>query len=337
MKTITKNNFLKLAMTIVAVLVFTGATGQVAVSDYVPFDPDAAAPNNFDYVTLKAGGTTLGYYAKPDAIYHPGYVDATWTLTAGFVWNWRSISDPGSVPTFNKSGAANYVEITYPDLGDYSIGVKEQASAAFGECESGIESLLNVRVISPPTGTISINPAGSWQEVSPNQSYQICSDQLGQTVTISFNENIPNGLAAYAFQITKTIERLDGNGLVISTPTAETAIQNFAETSKLKDGNVGGLTDALFVRATPAFTFTFTTEALNVISVADIAARTRYTYKVARTGDPAQNGFYSAISHKSDYLGAISYYDFTAQTVSFIVNPAPATGPIYHIPNSFNL
>jgi hypothetical protein len=50
----------------------------------------------------------------------------------------------------------------------------------------------------------------------------------------------------------------------------------------------------------------------------------------------AANGIISAISEKSDYIaGVVSTYAFTDSQIVIIVNPAPSTGPIYHIPNSY--
>jgi hypothetical protein len=47
-------------------------------------------------------------------------------------------------------------------------------------------------------------------------------------------------------------------------------------------------------------------------------------------------GIISAISQKSDFIaGTQLAYTYTDNTVVFIVNPAPATGPIYHIPNNY--
>jgi hypothetical protein len=214
--------------------------------------------------------------------------------------------------------------------------VNEVAPAAFGGC-TGSTTYLHVTVINPPTGTASINPGGTWQAITPNVAYQICSDQAAQTVTVAFNEAVPDALASYSFQVTETIELLNGAGTVISTPQPETVIQDFPLNGKLKGSNLGTLPSAAFVTATPNFSYTFLTDALDVLQNLGTDARTRYTYRVTRTGAAAQNGFVSNISHKSDYIaGSVEYYNFTNQAVSFIVNPAPVTGPIYYVPNNYN-
>ncbi|MHC1703418.1 MAG: hypothetical protein AB9846_05870 [Tenuifilaceae bacterium] len=331
-----KSTLMKWTFLFVAIFAFTSTFAQVAGTDYAQYDANLTAPTTIDYVTLKAPNTIMGYYAKPDPAYHAGYVTPGWALTADFVWNWVNTVNPGTAATFAKTGAANYVEVTYAQLGNYTITVAEQASPAFGGCVDASPTVMNVTVVAPPTGTTSIAPVG-WQQITLNQSYQICGTQLAQTVTVAFNEAIPNALASYAFQVTEMKETIDGSGANLTTPQAETVVQDFPLTTKLKGTNLGTLPGAAFATATPAFTFTFNTDALVILQTLGVDARTRYTYKVTRTGDVAQNGFVSNISHKSDYLGAVNYYNFTNQTVTFIINPTPSTGPIYHIPNNFRL
>jgi hypothetical protein len=331
-----KMNFLRAVLSVATAMLLTvGVFAQNPPLPYGVFNADvtngATHDDNTDYVTLKtAGTTTMGYYALPDPVYHPNYV-TTGALTANFTWNWTL-----PVGVTNVSQTDNYVELQYASPGTYSITVNEVAPAAFGGC-TGSTTYLHVTVINPPTGTASINPGGTWQAITPNVAYQICSDQAAQTVTVAFNEAVPDALASYSFQVTETIELLNGAGTVISTPQPETVIQDFPLNGKLKGSNLGTLPSAAFVTATPNFSYTFLTDALDVLQNLGTDARTRYTYRVTRTGAAAQNGFVSNISHKSDYIaGSVEYYNFTNQAVSFIVNPAPVTGPIYYVPNNYN-
>jgi hypothetical protein len=331
-----KQNLFRLFSSVAtATFLISGLFGQVANSDYVQYDADQQNPTNIDYVTLRTGGSTvMGYYALPDPVYHPNYnALGSWALTPDFAWDWTVTPAMATA----KPGDANYVEITYTAVGTYDVTVAEHAPAAMGGCSDATPTEMVVNVIAPPTGTASINPGVTWTAITPNQSYQICSPQAAQTVTVAFVEAVPNNLASYAFQITETIELLNGAGTVVATPQVETVIQDFPTGSKLKTGNVGTLTAAAFNAATPNFTYTFSSDDLDILQNAGVDTRTRYTYKVTRTGAAAQNGFYSNISQKSGYIaGVLEYYNFTNQTVSFIVNPAPATGPIYYIPNNFN-
>jgi hypothetical protein len=331
-----KSNFFKTVLGVAAAMLISSASfGQIPVP-YGVFNVDpangAAHDQNTDYVTLKSGGTTMGYYALPDPVYSPNYGSG---VLGGGTWAWTV---PGTV-TINATPSipdANYVELEFSAIGTYSITVVESAPAAMGGCP-GSTTYLRTITVDPPTGTASINPGVLWTAVTPNQVYQICNTQAAQTVTVAFNEAVPNNLASFAFQVTETKEILDGTGAVIATPQAETVIQNFPTGTKLKTGAAGTLTNAAFNAATPNFTYTFDTDPLAVLVNATVASRTRYTYRVTRTGDATSNGFFSNISQKSDFLaGALSYYNFTNQTVSFIVNPAPVTGPIYYVPNTLN-
>lgn len=321
----------------VAAMFTGGAMAQgIPNSDYTQYDDGAAAPNDIEYVTA---GSTLGYYADPDPIYHPNYA-TTSAITASFVWNWTAPTDPGTAATVDYPVAtfpANYVQITYPVAGNYVLNVAEEAPASFGGCVDASPTIMNVTAVAAPTATASIGPGGSWQEISAGVAYQICGDQAAQTVTLAFVEDVPDGLASYAFQITETIENLNGADVVTSTPQAETVIEDWSLASKLTAANLDGNTDATtlasaaFSTATPNFDFTFASDALTIQN----STRTRYTYTFTRTGDTGNNDFASNISHKSNYLGATSYYGFTNNSVTFTVNPTPVTGPIYNVSNTF--
>ncbi len=317
---------------------FAGGVMAQGIPDanYTDYDATDLAPADIEYVTV---GATMGYYADPDAVYHPTYAAAS-TLTGGFVWNWTVPTDPGTAATVTSPVGgfpANYATILFPVAGVYAVNVAEQAPAAFGGCTDATPTAMDVTAVAVPTGTASIAPGVGWVEDVANAEYQICGAQAAQTVTIAFNEGVPNTLGSYSFQITGTVENLNGAGGVTATPTPEAVIQDFPLASKVRTGNVGTLTAAAFNAATPAFTFTFSSDALALVA----GARTRYTYTVARTGEgagAANLDFLSNISHKSDYiLGATNenYLAFTNNSVVFIVNPSPSTGPIYHIPNTF--
>lgn len=342
-----KINFLKGVLSVAFATMTLGAFAQIP-GDYAVYNPTAAAPNDSIYVTL---GNTMGYYVSPDPAYHPNYnAGGGWALTDDFTWVWDVDTDPGTAPTITPGtgNLRNYATILYPVIGRYVIDVAETAPTAFGGCE-GSSRTLNVQVIPAPTGTMSIAPTATapavWQELTADQAYQICGDQATQTVTVAFHENVPNALASFAFQVTRQIELLDGAGVAIATATdavAEAVIQNFPLDGKLKTGTVGSLTGAAFnLVSEHNFSFTFSTGDLDVLTTDGTnLGRTRYTYRVRRAGATVStdNDFISGIAHKSDYLegvGGEDYFAFTNNTVSFIVNPTPVTGPIYHIPNNF--
>ncbi len=109
---------------------------------------------------------------------------------------------------------------------------------------------------------------------------------------------------------------------------------DFPTTGKLE--TAGGL-----VGGASPYTWSFNTRALVVRN----GQRTRYTYTLVKASDAAAaaaNGVISAISEKSDYLsiaagGDATTYAFGAKpSYAVIINPAPSTGPIYYVPNTFN-
>lgn len=312
--------------TFAAVMFSFGVMAQNPPSPYVRYDSNVTAPDTVDYVTFKTGGTTMGYYALPDPVYHPTYVSSG-TLTGGFTWNWTNPSNPGSAATFNKPGVANYVEITYPVAGSYVINVVEQAPASFGGCADLTPTVMKVSVIAPPTFTISA-PALSLT----------CGDQPQQTISVAIVENVPANWAAYAFQVTEEIDEIDPSDVVINDGT-ENVIIDFPRNNKLKA--LGG--------SSPNFTWSFNTAALNVSN----GHRTRYVYRFKKATDApaaAAHGVISAITQKSDYISPgianLNTYPFASGNaqveidsgiakITYIVNPVPSTGPIYHIPNQY--
>lgn len=318
-----KSNFFKTVLGVAAaMLISSGVFGQVANADYTQYDANRTAPTNIDYVTLRTGGnTTMGYYALPDPVYHPNYnAGGGWTLNAaGFTWTWTlpgTVTDvtPGAMP-------ANYVELQFTVAGNYAITVAETSPAAFGSCADASPTRMNVTVVAPPVATIvTADPA------------QACGDQVAMAVAMSFTEAIPAGLAGYAFAVSETVENIDLAGTPIGAAlSTNPAFVDYPMSGKLK-------APALTGAASP-YGFTFNTSALTVQN----GLRTRYTYTALKATDApalAAAGVISAISEKSDYVaqaGGVDYltYAFTDASIVVIVNPAPATGPIYYIPNNF--
>ena len=319
-----KSTLLKLAGTFAAVMFsFSVMAQNPPAAPYVRYDSNVALPDTVDYVTFKTGGTTMGYYALPDPVYHPAG-----SITAGFVWNWTNPSHPGTAVTFGAA-ANNYVQITYPATGNYVINVAEQAPVAFGGCADASATRMNVSVIAVPTFTISA-PA----------LVATCDNQAAQAISVAIVENVPANWASYAFLVTEEIDELDASNVVINNGT-EGNLHSFTLAAKLKTPALTG--------TSPNFAWTFNTSTLNVNN----GHRTRYVYRFKKATDApgaAAEGFVSAITQKSDYIAPgianLNTYAFTSgnaqvtvvggvATITYIVNPTPSTGPIYHIPNQF--
>jgi|WetSurMetagenome_2_1015567.scaffolds.fasta_scaffold31628_4 hypothetical protein len=311
-----KSNLFKSLLGVAAVMLLTsGVFGQVANVNYTQYDANLLAPTNIDYVTLKAPSTVMGYYALPDPVYHPNYnAGGAWALTPLFTWDWSV----APVMATAKPGAANYVEITYTATGNYVVNVAEHAPAAFGGCVDATPTVMNVTVINPPVATVvTADPA------------QACGDQVAMAVAMTFTEAVPLALAGYSFAINETVENIDAADALIGPALVNNnTFVNYPTTGKLK-------TPVLTGAASP-YGFSFNTSALTVRG----GMRTRYTYTAIKASDApgaAANGVISAISQKSDFLaGTPATYAFTDNQIVIIVNPAPATGPIYYIPNNFN-
>jgi hypothetical protein len=312
-----KSNIFKTVLGVAAaMLISTGAFAQVANNNYTQYDANLTAPTNIDFVTLKTGGTTMGYYALPDPVYHPNYnAGNAWALTAGFVWNW--VTAPAATAVVAKPGAANYVEITYSAAGNYTVTSAEQAPAAMGGCPDATPTLMNVTVVNPPTATITTaDPA------------QACGDQAAMPIALAFNENVPVAYAGFGFSVSELVENIDiANAVIGAALVTNPVFVDFPTTAKLKTPALGG--------AQPAYTYSFNSSALTVQN----GQRTRYTYtlhKASNLPGAAAEGVVSAISEKSDFIsGTVNTYAFTDDQVVVIVNPAPVTGPIYYIPNTF--
>jgi hypothetical protein len=315
-----KSNFLKTVLCIATAMLVTGnAMGQVANGNYSLYDAVLQGPTNIDYVTLRTGGsTTMGYYALPDPVYHPNYTAVgLWALTAGFTWDWTILP----AMTINKPGAANYAEIVYTATGNYAVTVREHAPAAMGGCFDATPTEMNVTVVAPPVATITTaDPA------------QACGDQLAMPVAMTFTEAVPVAFAGYAFAVSEVVDNIDAADALIGNVSTNNTFLDFTTAAKLK-------TPALTGAVSP-YGYSFNTSALVVAG----GMRTRYTYTAIKASDAppaAANGVISAISQKSDYVahaGGADYltYAFTDNQIVIIVNPTPATGPIYYIPNGFN-
>ncbi|MCT4640480.1 MAG: hypothetical protein N4A72_22475 [Bacteroidales bacterium] len=283
-----------------------------------------------DYVTI---GATMPFYAKPDPYFHPNYNDANaWALTAGFTWLWTVTppTGPDTNPAAIGGKPVNYREIAFAALGDYTLKVKEKASAALGGCE-GAEQSHTVTVIEAPTYT------WNWGAFTYDNQCEGAVPVTKLELTLAANANDGNIRLAYNLQI-KT-QTWDGAAWVDSkfynlakdndaTPLAVN-FPNTAPETKLAAG-AKDLSAAL---------------AYDCISEGGKKVRTVYTYNVF--------GLNSQITRKSDFLsGPVAPETFgyrvndgtvsadataAAQTFWVAVNPAPVTGEIYHVKNAWSV
>jgi len=308
-----KIHFLRTVLSVAfAMLAFT-AFGQIYNQpNYVEYNSGDPAPNDVEYVTVNK---TIAYFAEPDPVYHPNY-QADGTLTANFTWDWQATL--GAPTIVEAAGGANRATIVFPNTGSYTITVQEIAPVAFGDC-GGSLTTMNVTAVAAPTALFS----------TVDILTGLCGNTAAEAINIAITENVPDALAAFAFRVSETVDNIDASGTLLSNVSTNATFVDFALGAKAKSGTPG------FSAATPDFDYDFNSSALDV----ENNLRTRYTYTLTSAAGVTGNGIVSAISHKSDYLAApvVNANAWGAKTtVVFIVNPAPVTGPIYHIPNNFN-
>ena len=298
MKTITKKNVLKLAMTVMAMFMFTAAMGQVEdVAFGLVTDDD-----NISRITVDK---RMPFYVQPDATYHPNYnAGGSWALTDGFSWNWTSVAFGTGLTLGAPDG--NYVEITANTVGDYTVTVREQAPAAWGGCEDLTGQEMTIRVVPKPlinsySATIVDVPVDFLSDV-----YQQC----GQITDFRTSVNL-TGFSKFQVKWSLTQRELDVNG----DPLGE-EIDIVTERVELVGENNLDITTASYI-----------IDSGRDLTLIDGTKRTRYTFEITEITD--------YVSRRSDFLSAATWYG-ASQTFTVIVNPAPETGPIYHIPNNFD-
>ena len=294
MKTITKKNFLKLAMTFMAAFMFTAAMGQ----DPADF-ANAADEANISYVTINK---TMPFYAVPDGFYHPSWDAFSDNLTAGFTWNWTS--DAFGTELTLASQTDNYVEITANTLGDYPVNVKEQAPGAFGGCEDPDGTDVTIRVVAAPE--IESFPYFTSIGLDDGETYQQCGplNDISPSIEVT-------GFPNFQVRVSLVQQEIDGVGGDVNPAN------QILDQVEVVAGSGNSLT-----RGTETIVF----DGPRDLTLIGGTQRTKYTYTI--------EGITDNVSRKSDYLSATTWYG-GAQTFTIIVNPAPDTGPIFHIPNSY--
>jgi len=299
-------NLLKLAFTMLAMIVMTGAMAQdilTTAGDVHDLNLVYGTPANRDTITV---GYQSKYIAQPDPVYHGSYnTGGTWALTADFTWVWTFFKDGGTTPAtvttdyVTTAGTkANELLVTWPAVGNYVLKVAEKAPVAFGSCEDSSPSEINIAVVDAPV-----------RNTVPTGTVQYCGNQASTNIIVNLS-GFP------AFDVTWALEQdnIDENGAQI-VGSVNTLRASAAQ-------RVG--TPNFTTRST--FDFTLESRAFTLVN----GERTRYTYTFGGIND--------LYSRKSDYVGgSTTWFPNPAadQTYIVIVNPMPATGPIFHVPNNW--
>lgn len=287
---------MKMSATLVAM--FFALSGMFA--QQIPADFENAAsgtPASVSYVTV---GKTMPFWVVPDPVFHDQYtVGGGWTLTAGFTWNWTV---PAGLTL--ASQVNNYVTITAVTVTDHVVNVKERAPAAWGGCEDPTGTNITIRVVEAPE--FHSFPFFASIPLASGGTYQTCAPYP------AFDANIQlSGFPNFGVQFTLTQQALTPAGV----PTG--VINTLATNAVVGGGN----------SLTRVANQTYVVDGARTLGLIAAGTRTQYVYTFT--------GITDNVSRKSDYLSGQTLYGGGPYTFTFIVNPAPTTGPIFHIPNTF--
>jgi len=320
-----KQNLLKLAFTMLAMVIMTGAMAQTVFvnDDYEEATAAASA------ITMQTENTTVGLYAEPDGAYNPDYnADDGWALNPNAVWTWTL----GTLTTTVNSGTpANYVELDGAAAGNYPVNVVESNTSLPGTC---VDAGIDHTIVFLPEPTMVVG-AGA------NAFGVVCGPLNGHQVTFDI-EAAPfaTNFVSAQWRLTEyevTIDGGTGNPVVGGVAAGPTVYlwDKFATSPQNIGGESWALTDdgafnadGVAAPALSALELSMTRDYTNT------GGEIAYLYRweiITASGD----GVSDRISRKSEYIdGGTGIYGTDGTIDIYIVN-APTTGPIYHIPNTY--
>lgn len=302
-------NFLKILMTLTLALVINGVFAQVW------FDK-TTAPQATDSVTV---GVTVPYYVEPDQYFNPAttaYGDtADVALVSTFVWDFSAFTTAPTLvwQSHNGDGAGNdgnSVKVTFNAVeAVQNISVTETA----GSCP-GAAVTLPVKVIASPTIAYAATAAGI---IGATTTFCDLDAQQDDILRVNFTGSV-SGIPAYTLDYTYTVD------------TFVTATSSWVSVATATADHTG----ANAITGINTATYDLNDHAGNFAVIGGNTTRYVYTLK----------GVTDRISRKSEYLtnptkvlASWNRYDNADDVITVTVNPAPVTGPIYHIGNMWGL
>ncbi len=314
---------------------------------YAPTTATGAFPGSIgaEAATYITQGTTIPLWVRPDPYFHPNYdptaASPVYTTTNGFTWTWTV---PAALTYSQATFAAansndNYITLTAQSgatltpVGPYTISVVENAPAAYGSC-AGAAQDITVNVVAAPSFALT---SGA------DATYSLCEGNVGLPTAI--NTTISGGWQNYRLAWNLTITTLDAGGNIEYYYTDQAgAGQSPAATPVYAVNHTTDETTNPF-QAVAAATTThniMTVPSFLVIDNNGVTAGgdaiTRYTYTLVSINDQASRygNFITLVGDDTD-AAAFTYYNATAAADQVVVTvyPAPVTGPIYHINNTW--
>jgi hypothetical protein len=319
----------------VATLFVGGAMAQTHNGTAVPGGAANYAASTAQGTTYITEGTTVPMYVLPDPYFHPNYNVATsvWTLTDGFTWTFSGTATTALTVTqtaVNIAGDNNYVTIA-AGAGDaagspYTLTVTENAPAAYGGC-SGPAVNLTVNVVTAPSFAINGGDA----------TYAFCEGNPGFPANI--NTTIAGGWQNYRLAWNLAITTLDNASAVEFYYTDETGAGQNAALTYAVNHTIDETTNPFeALAAASAAHDIMTVPNFLVINNGTRDAVTVYTYTLVSVNDQASRfGDFITLGGATADASAFTYYAATAASDQVVVTvyPAPVTGPIYHITNTW--
>ncbi len=308
---------------------FSFSLSAQILTDYVEGGTGGVAGEVIDTVTV---GTAHLYIAEPDPYYNPSWAAATnTTVAATSTWTWFSALNASShsLSSLTANTADNTITFTAgATAGLDSIGVYE--GSTLGNICDGDTSYLKIQVIDASSVDFYDDASNlyysSYGQFS-NDTLEVCEGdaQLLLNLAVAFTSTI-NGNPSYQLDYELNVYTVNaaGTATLEGTETYETA-------SNTQATAIYGPNYDIY-RPTSGDGYA---DDYGCMTVSGSKVQTVYDYTL--------DGVSDRISRKADYSSGgytatksvWSLFDTTADRFVIVVNPAPVTGPIYHISNTW--